>query len=367
MEENEKHEIVRVVQGSLQLSTIDDLWRTAKMFVQSGLCPQTLNSPEKVVVALQAGAELGFKPWQSLQSLHVINGRVGLEGQAMLALVRKSRTCEYVICSFEGKPYEDTFRAVVISKRRDEPVQNSTDFSVDDAKRAKLWGVGKDNWEKYPKDMLTWRAVSRHCRRYYSDEISGMYSTDELETLEPKPLQETFEPGVAGVEKRLLVKPIEAQSVTEQEPGANEDEAPIDTTGKDTAPASASKKEEEDKILKDAHSKADKKNKKTTKKSKKKEKPKVQTCRICGCTDVKACVDKETGETCTWAAEDLCSTCKDKMTAAENPEPEVIEEPAQDKGWACNACGFTFSSPMNANTEKPLCVKCLSQNIEKVE
>lgn len=34
-----------------------------------------------------------------------------------------------------------------------------------------------------------------------------------------------------------------------------------------------------------------------------------RTCRFCGCTDRRACVDPETGEACAWAAEDICSFC----------------------------------------------------------
>lgn len=223
---------MHVINGALQLGTIDDLWRTAQMFVQSGLCPQQLDTPQKVVVALQAGAELGFKPWQSLQSLHVVNGRVGLEGAAMLALVRKSRVCDYVSCVFTGTPYEDNYQAVVKSKRRIEVKENITTFSVADAKRAKLWDA-KDNWKKYPKDMLTWRAVSRHCRRYYSDEISGMYSVDELENLESQPLSQTFDEekpqtGAKGLIERMReqtqavtpekAKPVESKATDTPEP-----------------------------------------------------------------------------------------------------------------------------------------------------
>ncbi len=53
---------------------------------------------------------------------------------------------------------------------------------------------------------------------------------------------------------------------------------------------------------------------KTNKKPKKTKSEEIQTsnkrsCRICGCTDDNACVDEETGETCTWVEDDLCSNC----------------------------------------------------------
>jgi hypothetical protein len=39
---------------------------------------------------------------------------------------------------------------------------------------------------------------------------------------------------------------------------------------------------------------------------------KVRTCRVCGCTENMACIDKKTGQPCRWVAKDLCSACKGK-------------------------------------------------------
>lgn len=41
-----------------------------------------------------------------------------------------------------------------------------------------------------------------------------------------------------------------------------------------------------------------------------KERPKVRTCRKCGCTDndCRQCIER-TGEPCSWVAADLCSAC----------------------------------------------------------
>lgn len=207
---------IELNKAGMELKNIDDMWRAAQMFHASSLVPEAMDSPQKIVVALQAGAELGFLPWQSLQCLYVVKGRVGLSGQAMLGLIRKHKTCEYIKTSFDGREYEDNFQAVVTSKRRDEGVEHITTFSVDDAKRAGLWeGMGKTRpkespWYKHPKDMLTWRAVSRHTRLYYSDDITGFYTEDEIMAMAPDnvPLVgEAAEPGVQG-----LVKRVEAQS-----------------------------------------------------------------------------------------------------------------------------------------------------------
>lgn len=170
----------------------------------------------------------------------------------------------------------------------------------------------------------------------------------------PEPIAEEQQPGTKGLEKRLAGK--NGKAAPEGKESASE------ALGSAFDDAAAKKKAKEDAALKVAQDKADKKNKKQ---AAKKAKPKVQKCRECGCTDDNACVDEETGETCTWAEDDLCSFCKDRMTAAENPEPEVIEEPAEDKGWICDK-GHKFPEPMNANTDNPLCTVCLTSKIKKV-
>jgi hypothetical protein len=211
--------------AGMELKNLDDMWRAAQMFHSSGLVPDAMDSPQKIVVALQAGFELGFLPWQSLQSLYVVKGRVGLSGQAMLGLIRKNKTCEYIKTSFEGEEYKDDYRAVVTSKRRDEPIEHITTFSVDDAKRASLWeGMGKNRpkespWHKHPKDMLTWRAVSRHTRLHYSDDITGFYTEEEIQEMVPSNVPligEAAEPGVAGLVKRVENQAQKAEPAPEQ-------------------------------------------------------------------------------------------------------------------------------------------------------
>lgn len=50
------------------------------------------------------------------------------------------------------------------------------------------------------------------------------------------------------------------------------------------------------------------------------------TCKGCGCTDERACIDGETGDTCTWVGPELCSFCYEQ--AADN-FPELAESLAE--------------------------------------
>jgi hypothetical protein len=48
-----------------------------------------------------------------------------------------------------------------------------------------------------------------------------------------------------------------------------------------------------------------------------------QACRICGCTNGRACLSDETGEPCHWVEEDLCSECECECGGKEDPHAKA--------------------------------------------
>jgi len=69
----------------------------AKTIAGSGMVPKDfINQPDKVLVAIQMGDEVGLQPMQALQNIAVINGRPCIWGDAMPALVWNSGVCEYI-------------------------------------------------------------------------------------------------------------------------------------------------------------------------------------------------------------------------------------------------------------------------------
>ncbi len=174
-----KNQLIKYGQGGLQPTTFDDMQRISTMFFESGIVPPHLKNKAQVMVIIQAGAERGVAPFQALSGFTLIKGRVGMEGHLMLALIRRSDVCEKLRTDFLGKAGDNNFRAVITSVRKGESEPFITEFSVLNAINASLW-KGGDAWKKYPRDMLTWRAVSRHAKLYYSDIIGGFYTPDEL-------------------------------------------------------------------------------------------------------------------------------------------------------------------------------------------
>ena len=61
---------------------------------------------------------------------------------------------------------------------RENELVGEVEFTVEDAKRAGL--TGKDNWRKYPSDMLWARMISRAKRRVAPDVCMGAYVEGEI-------------------------------------------------------------------------------------------------------------------------------------------------------------------------------------------
>jgi hypothetical protein len=189
-----RHERGSVAFGhrGIEISTLEDAFRMATAFHKSGLAPRSFASPEAIFVALQAGAELGLSPFQSLQILTVISGKVGIGGDGALALVKGSPVCEYVKpVRYDGTPMNDDFAAVVESKRVGDPEPLVTSFSVGDARLAGLWG-GRGPWQQYPKRMLYYRALGFNLRDNFPDVLRGIKTAEELSDYPTRGEVQTF-------------------------------------------------------------------------------------------------------------------------------------------------------------------------------
>jgi hypothetical protein len=181
-------------------ATIDEAWRMAQAMARSALVPKGFqNKPEDVLVAITMGAEIGFAPMQALQSIAVINGRPGVWGDGLLALVMASP--EYVDhdeyfealggVRVEGVSVDemkaDATTAVCTFVRRGKATPVTRRFSVAQARKAGL--LGKDGpWQTYPDRMLRMRARSFAARDAFPDVLRGVRAIEELRDLPPEPV-----------------------------------------------------------------------------------------------------------------------------------------------------------------------------------
>ena len=165
-----------VTQAGLKMDRMDELLEFSKYVAESPFAPKGMQRPGDVLVAIQAGMEIGLAPMQSLQSIAVINGRPGIYGDTALALVRASGLLESYAEEQGGK--DDNMGCKITLKRKG--FAEATEyFTVSDAKIAGLWNK-PGPWTQYPKRMLKFRARGFALRDHFGDVLKGFRTVEEL-------------------------------------------------------------------------------------------------------------------------------------------------------------------------------------------
>jgi hypothetical protein len=158
--------------------------RQAKIIVESGLLPKTVNTWQKAVVIMMQGRELGIGTMASLRGIDVIQGQPAVKPQLMLALIHRSDLLDDMRIEDDGQACR-----VTMTRKGREP--HTEMFSVADAERMQTteWENNqkktiklseKYNWKQMPEVMRKWRAVAACARVVFPDLILGLYMTEEL-------------------------------------------------------------------------------------------------------------------------------------------------------------------------------------------
>jgi hypothetical protein len=159
--------------------TLDEAMRFSDMLAKSQMVPKAYQGkPEDVLVAVQWGRELGLAPLQALQNIACINGKPSVYGDAAMALVQASSVCENIEEYFEAEGSPNPVAVCVAHRRGRTPV--TVKFSVEDAKRAGLWGK-TGPWQAYPKRMMQMRARGFALRDAFPDVLKGLITVEEAQ------------------------------------------------------------------------------------------------------------------------------------------------------------------------------------------
>lgn len=165
--------------GSLRLAN-----QLVKAWWGSPMIPRWIqdapNPTGTFVACVLRGKELGFKMMESLSTLYLSpDGRLGMYGTAMLALMRRSKIhLEFTVM----KDDKDVPIGMRVYGKREDGDDYTSEFTIMDAVRANLVESKMQTHKKYPIWMCKWRAVSDLFRTLASDLSGGpMYTREELE------------------------------------------------------------------------------------------------------------------------------------------------------------------------------------------
>jgi hypothetical protein len=169
---------------SLAPRNLEEAIRLSELLAKSSFVPRDYQDrPGNVFVALQLGAEVGLGPMAALQSIAVIGNRPGLWGDGALAVVQTHPHFVSLRENVEGEGDERHGWCEIIRRGR-EMVRR--EFSVADAKRAKLWGKS-GTWTEYPDRMLMMRARAFAMRDSFADALRGIGIVEELRDTPSEP------------------------------------------------------------------------------------------------------------------------------------------------------------------------------------
>ena len=160
-------------------TSITEAIKFSEMLAKSNMVPRAYQGkPEDILVCVQWGYEIGLAPMQALQNIAVINGKPSVYGDAAMALVLASPVCEGIAESIENEGTTNPVAVCVARRRGRAPVESR--FSVEDAKRAGLWGK-QGPWTAYPKRMLAMRARGFAIRDCFADVLKGLITAEEAQ------------------------------------------------------------------------------------------------------------------------------------------------------------------------------------------
>ena len=166
---------------STELMSVNDLGRIAKAFALSNLFGFK-NETEAFALMCIAQAN-GLHPAKAAERYHIIQGRPAMKSEAMLSAFQESggavkwikRTdteCKLWLSHPQGGELEVTWNI----------------------ERAQKAGLGaKDNWKKFPAQMLAARCVSEGVRALFPACLSGMYTPEEVADFSKAPMVEQTE------------------------------------------------------------------------------------------------------------------------------------------------------------------------------
>lgn len=151
--------------------TLHETLNLGEVLYKSGYF-KDINSAAQAVVKILRGQELGIGPVASLENIYVVDGKTALGAGLIASFIKQSGRYDYRILELTDKGCKLAFF------ENGKKIGESS-FTEQDAQRAGL--LGKNSWQKYPRNMYFARALSNGARWYCPDVFRGpIYTPEEL-------------------------------------------------------------------------------------------------------------------------------------------------------------------------------------------
>lgn len=147
-----------------------------------------ISNKEQAMAIMLKGHEIGLPPGASFEFIQIIQNKPTLSPRGALALILNSDKLAGLKISEPPEVPEGTCK---VWMKRTNGIEFTVTWTLEDAKRADLiteaGTIKKDgsarekgNWEKYPQNMLRWRAIGYCADVVFPDILGGLKRADEF-------------------------------------------------------------------------------------------------------------------------------------------------------------------------------------------
>ena len=152
----------------IQKHSFTEIMSIGKAFAESGMFLD-IKSAAQAMVKIQAGMELGIKPFAAMSGIHIISGKATIGAGLIASAIKGSGKYDYRIVEQSDKICSIQFYQGA------EAIGVST-FTIEEAKKA-----GTKNLDKFPSNMLFARAISNGVKWFTPDVFQGpVYVPEEM-------------------------------------------------------------------------------------------------------------------------------------------------------------------------------------------
>lgn len=144
----------------------------AQTFMQSGALPKSIANAAQLIMVMQAGFEAGLQPLEAISSFYIVNGKISMYGDTAISQVlRAGHTVEWGECNDKT--------ATVTITRGDNGKHMTSTYTIAQANARGL--STKEVWQKFPENMLKFKAFSMTAKFVCPDALRGVPVKEDIE------------------------------------------------------------------------------------------------------------------------------------------------------------------------------------------
>jgi len=194
-----------IIESQLAINRFDQDWRLARVFAESGLFADA-QAVNQAMTKVQLGRSWHMEAADAMQHIYFVNGKPAVMNEYLGAKMRDAGLDWDIewhrdsaglcigVTLWPRRLFPDGWKPIM-ERAAGKEIPASVSFTKSDADRVKVKEDGKwiplsekSTYKSFPDDMYFWRAIARLRRRYATNILNGVMTSDEASEIAPPAL-----------------------------------------------------------------------------------------------------------------------------------------------------------------------------------